>query len=1230
MKNNMRAEMHEKVCRELSQEKLSSLKNAHRGKRCFILGNGPSLNRMDLSGLKDEFTFGTNRLYLNFPNMGFVPSFYICVDDLLIEQFSNDMGSINCTKFFDIAHVRPELSSSQTVYIEKNAAENKFFTDASEGYNGGGSATFVAMQLAYFMGFSQICLVGVDHSFVTTDGTGLPRGAVLNHFHPDYHSHGMRSYPPDRERMENSYQLAKGVCEFNGRVIIDTTPGGQLTIFPKVDFAEIFSSRQGISSQCREMPRHDVGPMPSSGIQPEYLVSAIVSTYNSERFIRDCLEDLLRQTIADRLEIVIINSCSQQNEEAIIYEFMARHANIVYLKTPTRETIYKAWNRGIRLARGKYITNANADDAHAPDAFEKMATVLDERPEVGLVYVDQKYYKETAGGGKEFWFDCDRGPFSWNRLLDECFASSQPMWRACVHDEFGYFDEIFFTAGDYEYWLRIAQKYTFHHLKETLGVRLIRDDSLEYDGNSFLSVLETVFLQKCYEYAALYSLPVGPEGLGGHPVFSNWCEMSMLKRNTIRKIGAANTGKKEQVFEWRRNNSRPHASVIITTFNRRQELLDNLASLEQQTYTDFEVIVVNNGDSIDELRDNSVLLGYGYCYVEASSNYGPSHARNLGAGLANGDIIAVLDDDAVADGNWLRNIVEHFKKDNIVALRGRVLLRSPKENGHVPLNYDLGNETVVSTVGLEMNTAFRKDAFLAAGGYDEFLFGYEGAELSFRLFRSCGMRIDAIKYFPDVLTYHDFPSRPERLTETVLRLKAMKKVLQRKSPGFERYLTFMWEMIPANQRWGDPRWLVDNALFCLNDNPADAVEFASAAVKLLPGEPLSYVVIGQAMGTLSRFSEAIPMYSQGLELLIAFKRTCDNSGQEFPASLLDMMKVADTGMRGCQEAVRRGFDPPSNVTRQVESPAQKRTRLLTASTNNMRRFQNLHNGKRCVIIGNGPSLKNMDLSFLENEICFGMNRIYLIFDKWKFRPTYYVSVNPLVIEQSAEDILDLPMPKFLSHKGINFFEDPKDIMFLAEHPEWEFSGSPYAGLHEGWTVTFVAMQLAYFMGFSEVVLIGVDHHFVTPGDPNKEVVSQGDDPNHFHPDYFGKGVRWHLPDLQRSEHSYHMAKAAFDNSGRRIIDATLDGKLTIFPKVDYQDYFSNTKLLPAELSHADISTLINLFTNNPSEELGLKLVAQLRGVNLHEDADIVQQAVQAMRNTIYVPGVVKCLSSPLL
>jgi len=108
---------------------------------------------------------------------------------------------------------------------------------------------------------------------------------------------------------------------------------------------------------------------------------------------------------------------------------------------------------------------------------------------------------------------------------------------------------------------------------------------------------------------------------------------------------------------------------------------------------------------------------------------------------------------------------------------------------------------------------------------------------------------------------------------------------------------------------------------------------------------------------------------------------------------------------------------------------------------------------------------------------------------------------------------------------------------------------------EGATVTNVTLQLAFHMGFQQVILIGVDHNYTALGKPNSTVVSQGDDPNHFSPSYFGKGFRWQLPDLDTSEVGYVMARDAYRKAGREVLDATIGGKLTIFPKVEYASLF---------------------------------------------------------------------------
>jgi hypothetical protein len=237
--------------------------------------------------------------------------------------------------------------------------------------------------------------------------------------------------------------------------------------------------------------------------------------------------------------------------------------------------------------------------------------------------------------------------------------------------------------------------------------------------------------------------------------------------------------------------------------------------------------------------------------------------------------------------------------------------------------------------------------------------------------------------------------------------------------------------------------------------------------------------------------------------------------------------------------------------------AQKLNSRWHKSQLQMREQHNTHAGERCFIIGNGPSLRKTDLTKLQGEFTFGLNRIYLIFPELGFSTSCLVSVNDLVLEQCANEMKALDLPKYLTWRSRHWFSDDPQAVFVDTDftgPE-NFSSEASSRIFEGFTVTYVALQLAFHMGFSEAILIGVDHNFTTQGPANQAVVSQGDDPNHFAPNYFGAGFKWQLPDLDGSERAYTLAKKAYEDAGRHVVDATIGGKLTIYPKVDYNSLF---------------------------------------------------------------------------
>jgi glycosyltransferase involved in cell wall biosynthesis/Tfp pilus assembly protein PilF len=253
--------------------------------------------------------------------------------------------------------------------------------------------------------------------------------------------------------------------------------------------------------------RRSPGASPSQSGVP--LVSAIVSAYKSGRFLRGCLEDLERQTIAEQIEIIVVDSHSPDNERAIVEEVQKRFSNIVYIRTDERETVYGAWNRAVKAARGKYLTTANTDDRHRRDALEVLAQTLDQHPDIALVYADclittteNEPFESARPIGEYRWREFDPKDL----LLKGCFCGPQPMWRREVHREYGFFDPELVSAGDYEFWLRLAQTCKFLHVRQFLGLYLKSPSSVEH-SNREVGAREVNLAQQRYRDCILHGKP---------------------------------------------------------------------------------------------------------------------------------------------------------------------------------------------------------------------------------------------------------------------------------------------------------------------------------------------------------------------------------------------------------------------------------------------------------------------------------------------------------------------------------------------------------------------------------------------------------------------------------------------------------------------------------------------------------------------------------------------------
>lgn len=220
-------------------------------------------------------------------------------------------------------------------------------------------------------------------------------------------------------------------------------------------------------------------------------------------------------------------------------------------------------------------------------------------------------------------------------------------------------------------------------------------------------------------------------------------------------------------------------------------------------------------------------------------------------------------------------------------------------------------------------------------------------------------------------------------------------------------------------------------------------------------------------------------------------------------------------------------------------------------------------GCRAVVMGNGPSLARTDWSLLEEEFLIGTNRVYLLGEALGRELDAYVCVNELVLSQFHEEIKAVDALKLIDWRaGRRFLAGESGVVFVPERPSLRFHTNLLSGWNLGYTVTYAALQLAFHLGFSKVILIGVDHRFQATGPPMREVTSESLDRDHFSTGYFGPGVRWHLPNLAGSERFYRTARAVFETHGRSLVDATEDGALEVFTKQNLDEALKDRAFHP--------------------------------------------------------------------
>jgi len=212
--------------------RLRKFKDTHKGQRCLIIGNGPSLNKIDLTDLKNEITIGCNRIYLN---KKLAPRYYCIEDEVLLKHVFKELENWspkNTIKFIPqvLALYAKKMQNTYFVNFRYNQYEKKgpiFSENFSKVCYWGSTVTYMMLQLAYYLGCNPIYLIGMD---------GV-RPGESKHF---YKKNCIPENPPVYKLSDVALKKARKFLESKSVEVYNATKNPVRNFFKQITYKKIF------------------------------------------------------------------------------------------------------------------------------------------------------------------------------------------------------------------------------------------------------------------------------------------------------------------------------------------------------------------------------------------------------------------------------------------------------------------------------------------------------------------------------------------------------------------------------------------------------------------------------------------------------------------------------------------------------------------------------------------------------------------------------------------------------------------------------------------------------------------------------------------------------------------------------------------------------------------------------------------------------------------------------
>jgi GT2 family glycosyltransferase len=203
-------------------------------------------------------------------------------------------------------------------------------------------------------------------------------------------------------------------------------------------------------------------------------ITVITSLYNCSKYLDGYFQATDHIENKEQSEFLLLHNAPKTEEINMINKYINERPWFRHIIIPEREGLYASWNRGVKIAQGKYCAIWNVDDIRFASSLELQAKILDNDESCGLVTGYLNCTDEYGKIGNKFYTHdiMDKYP---NEVFCSCLTGCFPMWRKTLHKSIGYFDEQFKCVSDFDFQVRVAMHYKIGHVNESLGIYLEND-----------------------------------------------------------------------------------------------------------------------------------------------------------------------------------------------------------------------------------------------------------------------------------------------------------------------------------------------------------------------------------------------------------------------------------------------------------------------------------------------------------------------------------------------------------------------------------------------------------------------------------------------------------------------------------------------------------------------------------------------------------------------------------